>query len=83
MNRVLENTQKMLDKLKWLESEKQGVDMSGCMPYCMYCGKRELGVGCSSCRITQEDREKYYHCVTPYKRMTAKNREKAWLSKNV
>ena len=58
MNRVLDNTQKMLDKQKWVESEKQGVDMSGCMPYCIYCGKREIGCGYSSCRTTQEDREK-------------------------
>ena len=81
MNRVLDNTQKMLDKQKWLESEKQGVDMSGCMPYCRYCGKREIEERYCWCRATQEDREKYYHCVTPYKRMTAKQREKQWLTK--
>jgi hypothetical protein len=80
MNRVLDNTQKMLDKQKWVESEQQGYDMSGCMLYCKHC---EKCLSNSKCEATQEEREKYYLCAKAYKRMVAKNREKAWLSKNV
>ena len=80
MNRVLENTQKMCDKLKWEESEKCSCDKSGDMPYCEHCFYKDLDGFCSK---TQHDREKFYLCATAYKRMTAKNREKAWLSKNV
>lgn len=36
MNKI-EKLQKELDEQKWLESEKQGHDMSGCMPYCEKC----------------------------------------------
>ena len=83
MNRVLDNTQKMLDKQKWVESEQQGYDMSGCMLYCQYCDKADHSHPTENgkCYATQEEREKYCLCVTPYKRMVAKQREKQWLTK--
>lgn len=37
MNKVLSRIQNKLNREKWLESEKQGFDMSGCMPYCKFC----------------------------------------------
>jgi hypothetical protein len=85
MNRVLDNTQKMLDKQKWEESEKQRYDMGGCMLYCQYCDKADHSHATENgkCYATPEEREKYSLCAKAYKRMIAKNREKAWLSKNV
>lgn len=77
MNRVLDNTQKMLDRLKWEESEKQGVDMSGIMVICDYCDKCST----NTCLATQEEREKYYYCAKAYKRRNMKLKEKKWLTK--
>lgn len=78
MNRVLDNTQKMCDKLKWEESEKCGYDKSGDMPYCEHCFYKDLDGFCSK---TQQDREKFYLCATAYKRYVAKQREKKWLTR--
>ena len=83
MNRVLENTQKMLDKQKWVESEQQGHDMSGCMLYCQYCDKADHSHPTENgkCYATQEEREKYYYCAKAYKRRNMKLKEKKWLTR--
>ena len=65
-NKVLDNTQKMLDKLKWLESEKEKKDKSGAMPYCDYCFYKDLD---GFCYAEQKNREACYHCAKAYKRM--------------
>lgn len=78
MNRVLDNTQKMCDKNKWLESEKCGYDKSGDMDFCKHCERHLTN---NTCITIQEEREKYYLCAKAYKRMTAKQREKKWLTK--
>ena len=59
--------QKSLDKKKWIESEKQGKDMTGNMDYCNHCYYQEI------CRdtqfIPQEEREEYCLCAKAYNRM--------------
>lgn len=58
--------QKRLDINKWLESEKQGEDMSGAMLYCDACEKQRNGYWCG---CTQDERETQCLCATAYNRM--------------
>ena len=74
----LNETQKRLDKKKWLESEKQGYDMSGCMLYCEKCqfadhsNKTESG----NCYATQDQRETDSLCAKAYNKMQKANKSK-------
>lgn len=63
-----ERRQLALDKKKWLESERQGKDMSGQMSYCNYCKSKVLSV--DDCRCASEsDRVQRCLCATAYNRM--------------
>ena len=71
-----------LDKRKYIESEKQGKDLSGFMDYCEYCNMRILKaqffkssedvkecigeIVCYGCSKSQELREKYNLCGKAY-----------------
>ena len=61
--------QKSLDKKKWLESEKQGFDMSGCMLYCSTCEHANHDSEEGFCKASQALREKMSLCATAYNRM--------------
>lgn len=52
-----------LDEEKWLESESSGVDKSGDMPYCEFCGYQTPS---GNCDILQEIREKACLCAKAY-----------------
>lgn len=64
----MKNTERQtaLDKRKWIESEKEGCDMSGDMPYCEHC---EEQTRFRSCVATQEERESVCLCAKAYNRM--------------
>ena len=65
--------QKNLDKKKWAESEKEGRDMSGEMPYCWHCPKCILGIDkYNTCTATQEQRETNCLCARAFNRMRNK-----------
>lgn len=64
--------QKSLDKDKWLESEKQGKDLSGVMKYCPYCKKRNK----VPCDIPQQEREKDCLCAQAYNKFDKANRKR-------
>ena len=56
--------QKSLDKKKWLESEQQGIDLSGLCGYCNACSKaKDL-----TCHATQKEREEDCLCAKAYNR---------------
>ena len=57
--------QQRLNKIKWLESEKQLRDMSGEMPWCEVCNYR-FGVDCD---IDDPERTNKCLCSTAYNRM--------------
>ncbi|MBQ2894960.1 MAG: hypothetical protein IJE92_05525 [Clostridia bacterium] len=61
--------QASLDKEKWLESEKMGVDMSGEMPYCGDCEHQLLG-----CLATHEKRVENCLCAKAYNRMARRRK---------
>ena len=62
--------QKKLDKEKWLESEKNGYDMSGCLWHCQYCEHADHTHPTlyGKCYATQEQRESKCLCATAYNR---------------
>lgn len=64
----LNEIQKRLDKKKWLESEKQGFDMSGCMPYCAKCQYADHSHPTENgkCYATQEEKTHYSFCAKAY-----------------
>lgn len=70
--------QRQLDEEKWLESEKQGFDMGGCMLYCQYCDKAdhrhktELG----KCYATQDQRVADCLCAKAYNKMQKADKSK-------
>lgn len=63
--------QKSLDKQKWLESENQGHDMSGCMLYCECCEKADHTHPTENgkCYASQEEREQNCLCAKAFNRM--------------
>ena len=61
--------QKQLDEIKWQESEKDGFDKSGLMPYCEACDRVKTGYFCTA---TQEEREKECLCAKAYNRIRRK-----------
>lgn len=64
--------QKSLDKKKWLESEKQGVDVSGIMVICDYCTACTV----NTCTATQEERESQCLCAKAYNKRQKANKSK-------
>lgn len=64
--------QKQLDEQKWLESEKQGWDLSGALDYCNYCKHRETF---GTCPISQETRVLKCACTKAYNKMRRFERE--------
>ena len=58
--------QKELDKLKWLLSEKNNEDMSGCMDYCDACEQQRNGFVCGA---TQVARLQHCLCAKAYNRL--------------
>ena len=61
--------QQRLNKIKWLESEKQLRDMSGEMCWCAVC-KFKRGVNCA---VEEYERTKNCYCATAYNRMKRLN----------
>ena len=63
--------QASLDKKKWIESQSQGFDMSGCMLYCAKCEYADHShpTDFGNCKATQEQREKQCLCAKSYNRM--------------
>lgn len=63
--------QKSLDRQKWLESEQQRFDMSGCMLYCEFCSKADHSHPTENgkCYATQEERENDCLCAKSFNRM--------------
>ena len=66
--------QKSLDKKKWLESQQQGFDMSGCMPYCEFCefADHSHPTENGKCYATQDERESNHLCAKSFNRMARK-----------
>ena len=69
--------QKSLDKKKWFVSKEFEADMSGYMPWCVYCDKseyfqRDLPLQCCA---SQEERESKCLCATAYNRMKRREYE--------
>ena len=64
--------QSWLDKKKWAESEAQGFDMSGCMPYCEKCEHADHSHPTENgkCYAAQEKREKLCLCARAYNKMS-------------
>ena len=60
-------TQKRLDKRKWLYSEFWGEDMSGQMDYCALC---EYRTDHNTCSIIHEEQVEISACATAYNRYT-------------
>lgn len=58
--------QRSLDKKKWVESEKSGIDKSGIMIYCSYCEYCSSGF---KCKATQQEREARSLCAKAYNRL--------------
>ena len=63
--------QKALDKAKYLESQQQGFDMSGCMLYCEKCQYADHSNPTENgkCYITQEEREEKSTCAIAYNKL--------------
>ena len=66
-----EKRQASLDKKKWLESQEQGFDMSGCMLYCEKCEYADHShpTEDGKCTATQERREAECLCAKAFNRM--------------
>lgn len=60
------DTQALLDKKKWLESESAGYDKSGDMDYCEYCDHQTPS---GDCEVNQVYRETISTCATAYNRL--------------
>ena len=61
--------QRSLDKKKWLESQQQGFDMSGCMLYCEKCEYANHDTDYGYCKASQEERESKTLCAKAYNRI--------------
>jgi hypothetical protein len=75
---TLKKEQKRLDKAKWLESQSQGFDMSGCMLYCQECeyADHTHPTENGKCYAPQEKREKEQLCARSYNRLVNRGRKK-------
>lgn len=73
----MKNTERQasLDKQKWLESERNGTDFSGWMPYCYECEYVDCYNNCR-CSVTHEERVENCLCAKAYNRMV--RRRKSW-----
>lgn len=56
--------QRSLDKKKYLESERQGMDLSGKMFYCNRCDYQYGNL----CTVTQNFKDKVCPCATAFNR---------------
>ena len=67
----MKNTERQasLDKQKWLESEKMGVNMSGCMLYCGHCEHQTDDGFVYWCKIPHNARVANCLCAKAYNRM--------------
>lgn len=65
------DTQALLDKKKWLESESAGYDKSGDMEYCEVCENQTP----SGCQVNQVYREIHSPCATAYNRLKRSKRK--------
>lgn len=61
--------QAKLDFQKWLDSEHKQADLSGCMPWCMFCKWRRSDVDCG---CDPELRTANAMCVDAYHKMQEK-----------
>lgn len=66
---TLIETQKKCDKSKYLESIKNGKDMSGAMEYCLSCKHSQKDY---TCDITHEERVSGNLCAKAYNRYAKK-----------
>ena len=64
--------QKSLDKKKWLESQEQGYDMSGCMLYCEKCEYANHSTDYGYCKASQEQRVADSLCAKAWNRIQRK-----------
>ncbi len=66
-----EKRQATLDKKKWLESQEQGFDMSGCMLYCAKCEYADHShpTENGNCYAPHENRVAECLCARAYNRM--------------
>ena len=73
---TLKQRQKRLDLEKWVESKKQGFDMSGCMLYCQFCEKADHRnkTEAGQCYATQEERVADSICAKAYNKMKKMNK---------
>lgn len=73
-----EARQKSLDRQKWIESEQQGFDMSGCMLYCEKCDRADHSHATENgkCYAAQQEREKNCLCAKAYNRLVRVKNEK-------
>lgn len=58
----LKNRQKLCDISKWLESERQGKDVSGTMEICKYCSASQA----NTCTATHQERVDNNLCAKAY-----------------
>lgn len=57
--------QERLDREKWIESAREGCDLSGAMRYCDYCAAQHL----ERCVASQPEREANNLCAKANNRM--------------
>ena len=58
--------QKQLDKQKWLRSKQYDEDLSGKMPYCITCDRKNC---LHRCTAIQKEREEYCLCAKAYNKL--------------
>lgn len=61
--------QRSLDRKKWVQSEKQGKDLSGARDYCECCKYQINTCYAIGCSASQEEREAKSLCAKAYNRM--------------
>lgn len=68
--------QASLDKQKWHESERLGIDQSGVMYYCDHCEFQCLENTDYKCQLPHTERVDKCICATAYNRMLRANAKK-------
>lgn len=71
INMTNKQRQTALDKNKYLESQQQGFDMSGCMLYCAKCEHADHSHPTENgkCYITHEERVANCACAKAYNKL--------------
>jgi hypothetical protein len=74
---TLKQRQQKLDLQKWVDSKKQGFDMSGCMLYCEKCefANHSHPTEHGKCYATQEQRESQCLCAKAYNKRQKTNKK--------